>query len=168
MFRLVLGQIALNRRGPFRVSQAVVAGGLLGRADVGEPLEIGARRIVQPHGSFPGPQFPDRRRQMHHRIVHARDGPVPRSTVNYQTNPVRHLLGGGDLHRRDAPIFKAGSAAFVEREFGIDLAKVLIHHEIDAQAGGFFARFGQENHVAVELDAAALEQQHHFEHGGDL
>ena len=45
------------------------------------------------------------------------------------------------------------AAAFGHREFGVDLGEVLADHEVDADAGhvGFFTRFGEEDHVAIEL-----------------
>ena len=55
-----------------------------------------------------------------------------------------------------------GAAAFGDGELGVDLVEVLAHHEVDADAGrvGLLARFGEEDHVAIERHAAPLEQQH--------
>ena len=54
------------------------------------------------------------------------------------------------------------AAAFRHGEFGVDLSEVLADHEVDADAGhvGLFTRFGEEDHVAIELHAEALQHQH--------
>ena len=46
-----------------------------------------------------------------------------------------------------------GAAAFGHRELRVDLGEVLADHVVDADAGevGLFARFGEEDHVAIEL-----------------
>ena len=79
--RLMLGEIALDFFGVGGVRDVVIAIGLLGRADGGEPLEIGARGVVQSHGRLPALELCDGCRQVDHGIVQARPRAVASGSV---------------------------------------------------------------------------------------
>ena len=86
-----------------------------------------------------------------------------------ELDPVRNLLQR--LHRGELRLSTRPrhAAALGEAVLGVDLREVLVGHELDADARrALFARFGQEDHVAVERHVLPLQQQHRHERGDDV
>ena len=105
---------------------------------------------------------------MNQRVVHPRRGAVTGSASGHQSHARGQLFGRTDVDPSDMCALDGRAAAFGHGEFGVNLGEVLAHHEVDADASriGFFARFGEEDHVAIQLDAQALQHQHRDEIGG--
>jgi calmodulin len=169
MPRLVLAEIfvgPLLHRG-VRVQDVHVALRCLGRGDGGQAFEVRAGGFVQPDRNAPLADLGDGGRQMHDRILLERHGTVAGRAPGGQFDGARaffHGLHGGEPH---LAVLARHAATFGEAELRVDFRQVLVDHVLDADAGSaLFARFGQEDHVAVERHVLALQRQHGHQ-GGD-
>src|SRR5437868_6930776 len=81
VMQLVLREVFLNRRRGGRIGDMVVSPGGLGRADSRQPLEIGARRVVEAHRRLPRPEPGHGLRQPEHGIIGRRPGAVASFSV---------------------------------------------------------------------------------------
>src|SRR5262245_25096494 len=104
------------------------------RAHQCQLLKIGASCVIKAHGSFPGSQLVNSRTQVDQSIVKSGHRSVARSSLGDQTDPGGNFLGGTDTDRRDAAIDEGGPACLRDCELSVDLVKMAIDHEIDANA----------------------------------
>ena len=166
--RFVVGEMLL-RLCRLRRQHGAVAGRVGRAADRRQPLEVGARRVVQAHRRLPVGNARDGLGQVRHRVGAQRRRAVPRRPSRRERDAVRDLLRG--LHGREAHLAtRAGhAAAFREAVLGVDLRPVVLHHELDAELrAGFLAGLGQEDHVAIERHVQPLQLQHHHQGGDDV
>src|SRR5277367_6446394 len=92
----MFGEITLDLVSVRWIGDVVVAISFIRRADGCEPLEIGARGVVEPHGRLPGLKLRDCTRQMQECVVLARARSVSRRSMRYQFSGPRRFFRGGD------------------------------------------------------------------------
>ena len=86
-----------------------------------------------------------------------------------QLDRPRQLLGG--LHGGEAHLSALArhGAGFGQAVLGVDRPEVLVHHELDADAGRpFLAGFRQEDDVAIERHIQPLQGEHRHERCHDV
>ena len=152
--RLVLGQITLGRGGTLRVEQALVSRGLLWRADRRERSKdvrvVSLRRIGVSHVPIFSTALA--------RCVTAlsRRGVEPWPEVPVAISRTRRgtfsVVAIWTVRTRPSSMVAPFPSAMAN---SASMARIPIHHEANANAGwiGFFAGFGQENHIPVEPPA---------------
>ena len=99
-------------------------------------------------------------------VVAVRDGAVAGGALGPQSEPERPFLADGAVEDRSAhaeQLFRA-VAALVQDVLGVHDLRVVLVHPVDAGvAPRLFIRQGQEDHVSVQGDAVALEEQERHE-----
>ncbi len=170
MIRVVLLEPLLDRLGLVGVLDIAVAECIVRILRHGRhAFEVDPRRPVEPRRRVPVTHLGDGSCERSHGIVDSRHRAVPGRTAGDERGPARLLLGGLNLDHRDAAFLQGIRATLGETEFRLDLVPVILDHVVDADfRRAFLPGFGEEDDVAVEFDAVALEHDQQHQPGRDV
>ena len=79
-----------------------------------------------------------------------------------EINTVRDFLNALNSRVLYLAINARDRATFGETELRLNFIEMLVHHKLDTKLRcALFARFGKEDHIAVELNVLPLKLEHH-------